>query len=195
LELFFYSILSKLELVTLTSSLYPKYKEFKIDFDFKNKLCGLPPYPSLPNPKSVQAQANYKSFGTSLHLFLLKPATISSDTCPEMALQLLSICKDSDGFAFLQNLVKLHSPQLQGKLKDYHGPINTLQFILGEHIREFYSHAETLGQEIELGQLEDGSNTALCTYFLTLLHYMNDSIIIGETSCAWKDIQLFPSLD
>jgi hypothetical protein len=94
-----------MESVTLTSSIYPKYKELKIDFDFKNKLCGLPPYPSLLYPESLQTQANYKSFGTSLHLFLLKPATIPSDTCLETALQLLSLRKDSDGFVILQNLV------------------------------------------------------------------------------------------
>jgi hypothetical protein len=121
----------------------------------------------------------------------LKPATIPSNTCPETALQLLSLRKDSDGFAILQNLVKLRSPQLQGKFKDYRGLINDLQIIPGEHIREFFSRAESLGQEIDLAQLEDGSNAALCERFLTLLRDTNDFIIIGETSRAWKDIQSF----
>jgi hypothetical protein len=38
--------------------------------------------------------------------------------------------------------------QLQGKFKDYRGLITSLQIIPGEHIREFYSRAESLGQEI-----------------------------------------------
>lgn len=191
LELFFDSILSKLESVTLTSSLYPKYKDLTITFDFKGKLCGLSPYPPLPYPDSIQALANYKSFGNSLRLFLLKASTIPSATCPETALQLLSLRKNSDGFAILQNLIFLRSPQLQGKFKDFRSMIESLQIIPGEHIREFYSRTETLGQEIDLAQLEDGSNAALSERFLSLLRDTNDPIIIGETSHAWKEIQSF----
>jgi hypothetical protein len=162
-----------------------------VTFDFKGKLCGLPPYPPLPSPENIQALANYKSFGNSLRLFLLKSTTIPATTCPETALQLLSLRKDSDGFNILQNLVFLHSPQLQGKFKDFCSLIGALHIIPGEHIREFYSRTEILSQEIELAQLEDGSNAALSERFLSLLRNTNDPLIIGETSHAWKAIQSF----
>lgn len=191
LELSFDSILSKFEAITLTSQLYPKYKDLTVDFDFKNKLCGLPPYPPFQFPDNVQAEANYRSFGGGLRLFLLKHTTIPSATCPETALQLLSLRQDPDGFLILRNLVSLRSPQLNGKFKDYGAMIQALQIIPGEHIREFYSHAASLSHEITLAQLQDGSNAVLSEHFLCLLRNTNDFIILGEISQTWKEIQSF----
>ncbi len=76
------------------------------DFDFYKCLCGLPPYPAFPTlMESLQAKENYTSFGTILHLFLIQPSTISSTTCPETYLQLLSLRMDQDGFWILQHLI------------------------------------------------------------------------------------------
>ncbi len=63
--------------MSLTSSLYPKYKDLTTGFTFKNKLCGLPAYPTMPYQEPLLAEANYKSFVASLHLFLLQPSTIA----------------------------------------------------------------------------------------------------------------------
>jgi hypothetical protein len=192
LESFHDSILIKLESITLSSNLFPKYKDLPRDFDYYRCLCGIDPYQALSSRlESTQALANYKSFGQSLRLFLIKPTTIPRTTCPETYLQLLSLRTNPDGFQMFQHLIFLRSPQLAGKYKDYRALIDALTILPGEHLREFYSRTICLSQEIELARVPDGCNVFLSIRFLQLLRDTKNSIIINETSTQWKEIQLF----
>ncbi len=62
LESFHDSILTKLDSITLSSNLFPKYKDLPHDFEYYHFLCGLHPYKVFPSRmESTQALANYKS--------------------------------------------------------------------------------------------------------------------------------------
>jgi hypothetical protein len=66
LEIFFDSILSHFNTVTLTTDLFPKYRDLPRTFDFYHHLCQLD-RTIRPSPADqAQGLANYKSFGTGL---------------------------------------------------------------------------------------------------------------------------------
>ncbi len=120
--------------------------------------------------------------------FLLSPKTVSQDTCPESYLQLLSLRNDLDGFLILKNFIFLRSPQLDGKYRDFHSNINSLNIHPGEHICTFYGRAIWLGNEISLANMADGTLAVLHECFIALLRDTQCSIIIGETSTYWRQI-------
>jgi hypothetical protein len=184
LKLFYDAILSHFNTVALTDTLFPNYRDLTTDFNFQDHLCP----PTLPSGDLSQSIANYRSFGNSLHQFLLDPKTIPSTTCPDSAIQLLSLCNTLDGFLILQEFVFLLGPQLQGDFRNYSKDIATISIHEGERLQAYYSCVMWLFNEITLAQQHDGMLAALLERFLTLLQSTGCSIIISETSTCWKQI-------
>jgi hypothetical protein len=189
LEIFFDSILSHFNTVALTTDLYPRYRDLPLTFDFYCHLCQLD-CTVRPSPMDqAQGLANYKSFGTGLHRFLLNPKTFSQETCPESYLQLLSLRNEPDGFIIIRHFTFLRSPQLDGKYRDFRSAINNLIIYNNKHLRTFYGRTTWLSNEIQLAQLHDGTLAVLFERFLALLRGTNCHLIIGETSTFWRQIR------
>jgi hypothetical protein len=118
LELFYDSIISHLNTVVLTSDLFPSYQDLTSTFNFKDHLHDTFRSENLTHLEYMQGLINYDTFGKGLRKFLLDPKTISSTTCPESAIQLMSLRHERDGFTLLKTFIFRRSPQLDGIYKD-----------------------------------------------------------------------------
>jgi hypothetical protein len=170
LELFYDTILSHFNTVTLSTELYLKYRKLTKTFDFERHLCQMNRTIGLSPSDLAQAQAFNRSFGTGLHKFILSPTTIPQTTCPDTYLQLLSLCNEPNGFLLFQNLIFLQSLQLNGKfvisMQKY---LLSLFKTVGECLRLFYGRVTWLHNEVTSANLQNGSIATLYEQFLTLL--------------------------
>jgi hypothetical protein len=188
LEIFYDSILSHFNMIALTAELFPTYRDLPKSFNFYQHLAQQDRTIRPSQENTIQVMANYKSFGSGIHKFLLDPKTIPQGTCPDSYLQFLSLQNELDGFLILKNFIFLHSPQLNGKLRDFRSMVTNLSITPGEHIRAFYGRAIWLGNEISLANMPDGTLAVLHGRFILLLCDTNCSLIIGETSAYWRQI-------
>jgi hypothetical protein len=189
LETFHDTIRSHFATVSISSNIFPNYKNLQPSFTFHEHLCSPVINHSLSSSDIQQALLNYTTFGSGLRQFILNPKTISQTTSPDSYLQLLSLRHENDGFLLYQNFIFLRSPQLEGKFIDYRVEINKLSIIDGESLRSFYARVIWLFNELQLAQLQDGSTAALLEHFLDLLRSTGCHIILAETSTSWKEIR------
>jgi hypothetical protein len=188
LEIFYDTIQSHFATISVSSNIFPKYKDLLATFSFHTHLCSSNNNPNLTASELRQSLLNYDTFGPGLRQFILNPKTISQTAAPDSYLQLLSLRHESDGFLLYQHFIFLRSPQLEGKFIDFRAEINKLTIIDGESIRSFYSRTLWLFNELQIARLQDGSTAVLLEHFLTLLCSTGVHIILAETSNTWKEI-------
>jgi hypothetical protein len=189
LELFFDGIISHLNTIAITSNLFPSYQDLDTTFDFKTHLQTTFQTANLTLSEYNQGMINYTNFGKSLRKYLLDPKTIPSTTCPDSAVQLMSLRDERDGFALLKSFIFRRSPQLDGIYKDFSSSISSLSITTGEHIQSFYCRALWINNELKLAKFADGSLAQLHEKFLALLRATGCSLIIGLTNTHWQAIR------
>jgi hypothetical protein len=114
--------------------------------------------------------------------------TFPQETCPKSYLQLLPLHNESDGFTILKNFTFLHSPQIDGKYRDFHAAVNNLIIYDDENLHTLFGHDTWLGNKITLANLQDGTLAVLQEHILALLCETKCQLIIGETSLFWREI-------
>jgi hypothetical protein len=175
-------------MLCLQNQIYPCCHDLQKDIDSKTHLCD---QTRLFPSDLQQALLNYCAFGDSLCIFLLDPATIAKSTCPKAYLKLLSLKGMKDGFKIHCELVFQLGPQLDGSFFDFGAAISALQIIDSEYLNEFYSRTQELAREITIANLPDGNAESLNCHFLSLLHNIGDSTILGITNPYWTYIMTF----
>lgn len=101
LEQFWDCIHHAFNTICTKNQVFPYYKDLKKDFDVKFNLCS---NSCLKPSKIIQVKKNYRSFGETLHLYLLTPSTVSQATCSKAFLRLFSLKGSKDST----------EPQLEG---------------------------------------------------------------------------------
>ncbi len=82
-----------LNTITLTSNLFPSYKDLDTNFDFRTHLQNTK---NLTLLDYTQGMMNYDTIGKGLYKYLLDPKTILFTTCPESAIQLMPLHDEQD---------------------------------------------------------------------------------------------------
>lgn len=176
LELFFDGIISHLNTIAITSNLFPSYQDLDSTFDFQTHLQTAFQTANLSLSDYNQGVINYNTFSTGLRKYLLDPKTIPSTTCPESAIQLMSLWDEWDGIILLKTFIFRCSPQLNGIYRCFSSNISNLTIT---NLQTFYCRTLLIHNELKLAKFNDGSYALLHERFLALLWNTGCALIIS----------------